>query len=533
MNPVDRAGRGETAGSTSLSVPELAEPLPELTGDSDSLAPDGQYASVALTGRRSRISKGPAGIRTVELDGQPVAELPGIADARTVSERATELGVERRLRVGRTHVVERIVVPWDGAFCLLEWTTEHDVDVAIGWRIPARGVVGAVGRAADRALTATTESGRRLAFVSSAPVPFEIREDPERGLHVRGRAGLSAGGALRLVVASARNDRELDRALRSAARSRSVVRSRQAWVQRMRTDRLTVVTPDPALNAAVDLAKLSLALTEPSYRLPAGRLRSCLARLAIGEERAVRAVIDDLADSPTPSQRSDALILVLIGRYFAWTGDTRPARNHWQTLLNAYRRLATSTTIHHAGYLQAAVAEVIPVAEALGGPLAELKRTAGNAAAGAGTVEALRLMPGWSDPAESGVSPRDVLCDVAFGLLGAEPDAGRGRLTIRPRPRDSWTGFSVEHLTIGSAALSLTLKREAGIHRIVALQERGAAPLTLVLEPELPGRLRAARVDGRAAELDPVEIGPRSRVPIQIALDHERRVELEMESQPR
>lgn len=533
MNAADRARRGETAGSTSRSVPELAEPLPELTGDSDPLAPGGPYASVALTGRRSRISEGPDGTRTIELDGQPVAELPRIADARTVSERATELGVERRLRVGRTYVVERIVVPWDGPFCLLEWTPEQDVDVAIGWRIPDRALVGAAWCAADRALTTTTESGCRLAFVSSAPVPFDVHEDPERGVHVRGRAGLTAGGALRLAVASARNDPELDRALRSAARSRSVVRSRQAWVQRMRTDRLTVVTPDPAMNTAVDLAKLSLALTEPTSRLPARPLRSCLARLAIGEERAVRAVIDDLADSQTPSKRSDALLLVLIGRYFAWTGDTRPARTHWQTLLHACHRLATSSTPRHATHLQAAVAEVIPVAEALGRPLADLKRAAGNAAPGAGTVEALRLMPGWSDPAESGTSPRNVLCDIAFGLLGAEPDAGRGRLTIRPRPRDSWSGLSVEHLTIGSAALSLTLGLEAGIHRIAALQERGAAPLTLVLEPELPGRLRAARVDGRPAELDPVEIGPRSRVPIQIVLDHERRVELEMETQPR
>ncbi|NIP83885.1 MAG: hypothetical protein GWM90_33515, partial [Gemmatimonadetes bacterium] len=58
---------------------------------------------------------------------------------------------------------------------------------------------------------------------------------------------------------------------------------------------------------------------------------------------------------------------------------------------------------------------------------------------------------------------------------------------------------------------------------------RGATPLRLVLEPELPGAgVVAVRVDGEPAELDAASAGDRWRVPVQLALDHPRALEVEM-----
>jgi hypothetical protein len=113
-------------------------------------------------------------------------------------------------------------------------------------------------------------------------------------------------------------------------------------------------------------------------------------------------------------------------------------------------------------------------------------------------------------------------------LLGVEPDASRGRLVLRPRPPAAWDRFEARGIRMGEAGFSLRYDRRGRVHRLAVRQDLGAVPVSLILEPELPGRPVAARVDGRPAALDSTVLGERSRVSVQLALDHERTLELEM-----
>lgn len=116
---------------------------------------------------------------------------------------------------------------------------------------------------------------------------------------------------------------------------------------------------------------------------------------------------------------------------------------------------------------------------------------------------------------------------LVYGLLGVEPDAPKGRLTLRPRIPGAWTHLEVRGLRLGDGDVSLHYRREGTRHTFRMEQEQGSVPFTLILEPALPGeRLLAARVDDEPAELDARHAGGRVRVPVQLVLDRERTVEL-------
>ncbi len=126
-------------------------------------------------------------------------------------------------------------------------------------------------------------------------------------------------------------------------------------------------------------------------------------------------------------------------------------------------------------------------------------------------------------------APATALTMVALvgGMLGAQPDAARGRLRLRPQPPEDWARLEVRALRVGEARVSLRYERSGERHVLRVAQQSGGAPLGLVLEPVLAGaRLAAATVDGRPAELAARRFGERLLVPVQIVLDHERTVEL-------
>ncbi len=140
-----------------------------------------------------------------------------------------------------------------------------------------------------------------------------------------------------------------------------------------------------------------------------------------------------------------------------------------------------------------------------------------------------------TEPEARGVCPDQawstamVVSPLVYGLLGAEPDATRGRLVLRPRPPKEWERFRVRQLSVGDAGVTLTYRRQGSTHRFTLAQERGARPLQLVLAPELPGAgVAETRVDGAPADLGAHRVGERWRVSVQLVLDAERSLEVTM-----
>lgn len=119
---------------------------------------------------------------------------------------------------------------------------------------------------------------------------------------------------------------------------------------------------------------------------------------------------------------------------------------------------------------------------------------------------------------------------LIYGMLGAEPDAARHRLRLRPQiPRD-WEFLEARAIPLADCAVTLRYERHHDHHVFRLEQERGAAPVRVILEPVLHARaLRHATVDGVPAQLGPVPFGGRMLVPVQIVLDAERVVELHIE----
>jgi len=121
------------------------------------------------------------------------------------------------------------------------------------------------------------------------------------------------------------------------------------------------------------------------------------------------------------------------------------------------------------------------------------------------------------------------IAPLVYGLLGAEPDAPKGRLRLRPQLPDAWNRLEVRDLRMGDASVRLHWERDGSMVRFAIEQEEGAVPIRLILEPVALGKVVAARIDGTDAELDARPFGGGLVVPVQVALDTERIIELEVE----
>lgn len=122
-----------------------------------------------------------------------------------------------------------------------------------------------------------------------------------------------------------------------------------------------------------------------------------------------------------------------------------------------------------------------------------------------------------------------VVAPFVHGLLGAESDATRHRLRLRPQLPTAWKWLEARHLRIGDAEITFTYRREGSLHTYMIDQEIGGIPVTLILEPIVTGRVLAAMVDGHTAELDARPLGTGTLVPVQLVLDHPRTVEIHVE----
>jgi hypothetical protein len=302
--------------------------------------------------------------------------------------------------------------------------------------------------------------------------------------------------------------------------------------------RLTIAASDPRIGSALDAARLQLA--EWSAQDPA--VGPALAALALGDQETAGQVIhllsgsqraDGLIDLPPGTLSSAAgadehpdgtpLYLNLLAHYLAWTADLHRVREEWGHVLRAIAHSpATSDHPAAASWAEALYGLVI-AAESIG-EMATATHFRGllDRLSGSGGMGIRPIRGG-----EEGEAER-VVDQLIYELLGAEPDAPKNRLRLRPALPEEWESMDLTHLRFGDAEISLHYRKEEMRHHFTLSQESGAVPVRVIFEPLLPmPRLVRARVDGEDAVLDPIPSKGRLMVPIQIVLDDERRIELE------
>jgi hypothetical protein len=121
-----------------------------------------------------------------------------------------------------------------------------------------------------------------------------------------------------------------------------------------------------------------------------------------------------------------------------------------------------------------------------------------------------------------------LLATLAHGVMGLAPDAPAGRLGLAPTLPTHSDSFQARNIPVGDVRATLEYRRSGPTHRFTLVPLEGRVPPMVVFEPAVAGgRVRAVRVDGRAAELDTLEARGRTRVRAQLPLDGVRILEID------
>lgn len=563
------------------------DPLPPFGGPLRLEGPAADRPFIVAGTRAALAGSETRGVGAIRL--HPFAALRDLRVAGATPERivVTAVGVERDLDVRGRRVLERASAAPEAALVALEWAVPDEsgesapcfepVDLEIVWSVdlePAagpleirRGPRGATLHRGDAAVT--------VAIDTPAAARWTLEVTDPAGLRVLAR--VPPGAFLRLTLtgdeAAARPPAD------SAAAAATHVAARLGAARRHAAAGLGVVVPDPVLRDALAWAAHRLdellvqrpgagscivegysASAEPRPAR-AGALWTALAALAAGDSRLSAGALRYLR-TLLPDPDAAAAVLLLAARHLAWMGDAAPLREAWPDVTWAGRICRDAE--ERSPLAAPALAEAAIAAESLRLPLHEPGETPGAAAtptrrpehshalAEAGGWGAFAdgrtrtAFDAWSGLAAAGIDPgrglwtgaaglddavatARVLNGFVYGLLGAEPDARRHRLRLRPQLPEAWDSADVLRIRMGEASLSLRFRREGALQRFEVEPEAGPVPVRVILEPALPGRLRAAHIDGVAAELDPRPFGERVLAPVQLVVDHPRIVELEVE----
>jgi hypothetical protein len=340
--------------------------------------------------------------------------------------------------------------------------------------------------------------------------------------------------------------------------------------------RESIVVAHPA-GPGRDLARAIEALASAEVRLDPPSLPLLLALLACGRVDRVRPLL--IAPAPTP------ILPVILDRYIAWSGDLYVAAAAWQQARDSLTGLTaaapgmaadSATVLAAAGLaalqrtaadlgdarLAAALRQRAHTARAtladrpLAPEAAELAAMLGWAPLAAVTAHGLgtaprerpaprargahrdRPAPGGGAAAVptaadgSGLDPhaaaRSVL-DFCLGTLGLDPDATRHRLRLRPRLTADDDVLEVRGIGFADGTVALHCRLEPGRLTCRLIQDSGAIPVTVLLEPVLPARFRRAEVDGTPADLEPRQAGGDTILPVQLVLDAERTLVVDLQ----
>ncbi len=127
-----------------------------------------------------------------------------------------------------------------------------------------------------------------------------------------------------------------------------------------------------------------------------------------------------------------------------------------------------------------------------------------------------------------GAAARTILA-IVHGALGAEPDAPRRRLRLRPVLSLGMAPLSVSGITMGDSRFGFDARLDEDQWTLRVEQTDGPVPARLVLEPVLVARgIRGIRVDGQPARLDVLPQGEAWIASLQLVLDHPRTVTIEV-----
>jgi hypothetical protein len=246
----------------------------------------------------------------------------------------------------------------------------------------------------------------------------------------------------------------------------------------------------------------------PDGDIPAGdaRLKTGLASLAIGDREFSHFLLNTL-------KRDDFLLFA--ARFFLWSGVDQVLRDQ---LPRIDRTLSETEPFAELHELAIALESIGAGAEA-----AAVRTRAANAQR--------RILPDWEAhdcnelPAANAADTVNVLMHA---LLGAAPDAARGRLRLRPCLPDWLDSLAVHNIRMADALITLRYERVPKNIRYSIEQVAGAMPVRLVFEPSFMRKVNNAFVDDVTADLAYQVHGNRVLAPVQLMLDHERVVRFDM-----
>jgi hypothetical protein len=264
-------------------------------------------------------------------------------------------------------------------------------------------------------------------------------------------------------------------------------------------DRLLIVRP-PALGTALADA-VARACARP-IAVAASDIPLLDARLACGDFDAVRVLLRTAVPAPE--------LPLFVARYAMWTGDLQSAAGAWAAVLASLDLNADRMSV---ALRRTARIEIAQTATDLGdAPLAG--RLLGSARNADPADTANPAAPPDPDPDST------MICDVAFNVLGLQPDAVRGRLRLRPR-LDRFAEIEALNIHFGGGSVRVSATRDGAAIVLRIEQDAGGIPITVLLEPFVDSP-ETADVDGRRAQLMPRNVDGGTIVPVQLVLDQVR-----------
>ena len=463
---------------------------------------------------------------------------------------ATAMSVQRSLDVDGARVTETLVLIDD--VLLVEWTAADPIELGISFDCDLYARAAGLPQPdlrwnANASVLCVERESPDITACIALSAPFSAVEVGADS-HVRLRAALqqsqqSAACVLRLAVAVCESGPAVRDVFASLPDCAARIRAAAGAQRRRAMMNLRIASPSSALDESLEWEKHVLA----DWPRHGDSIVTALAALAFGHYELARTLISNLPPS-------HPALLLLAARYSAWSGDSALAASDLlrRAQQDALKHIPDQDPAPEIALRTDGMLAIANVARDLGAAAlaAELESRAKrvriehavaiNSTSWAHAIAdppALALRRFESGDATATMSlldvtglasfPGGVAAVLVFGMLGAEADASRGRLRLRPQLPADWPMFDLIDLRVGEAAFALRARQRAGEIEYEVEQTEGPVPFTLILEPALEARsLRGAEVDGRPAHLDTKPHGSRLLASVQLVLDAPRRLKL-------